>query len=71
MDEIIIDIEPVFSTKRTVKLCRANADGTLTVIGSANVTITTDMTNNTQTATYKRKTYTVHGSIYITYIVIA
>lgn len=69
MEELTIDTTA--TDKRTVKLCRSNADGTLTPIGTAKVLVTTDFSADTQTAKYKGKVYAVKGTIYVSYIVVA
>lgn len=66
----IIDIEPVATSKRTIKLCRKNADNTLTVIGSAKVTVITDFAADTEVCTYQKRSYSVQGNIYASYIVV-
>lgn len=65
----VITIEPVTS-KRVVKLCRANGDQPLTVIGSATVTVATDFAQGTETTKYQGKAYAVKGTIYMSYIVV-
>ncbi len=65
------DIRETTASKRTIKLCRENADGTLTIIGSAKVTVITDFANDLETCTYQQEAYTVKGTIHISYIVIA
>jgi hypothetical protein len=68
---MIIDIPATVTSKRTIKLCRENADGTLTIIGSAKVTVITDFANDLETCTYQQEAYTVKGTIHMSYIVIA
>jgi hypothetical protein len=68
MDELII--ETTATSKRNVSLCRTNPDGTLSIIGSANMTVTTDFANSTETAKYKNKVYAVKGTIYLSYILV-
>lgn len=68
---MIIDIPAIVTSKRTIKLCRENADGTLTIIGSAKVTVITDFANDLETCTYQQEAYTVKGTIHMSYIVIA
>lgn len=63
-------IDNVFTGKRTITLCRANADGTLTVLGSKKLAVTSDIANGALGATYQGKAYDVAGDIYMSYIVI-
>lgn len=67
---MIIDIPEVVTSKRNIKLCRENTDGTLTIIGSARVTVVTDFANDLETCTYQKKAYTVKGTILISYIIV-
>jgi hypothetical protein len=66
-----ITIETTATSKRTVKLCRVNTNNTLTVIGSAKVTVITDFAASTEVCNYKGEAYTVQGNIYMSYIVVA
>lgn len=66
---MIVEIDAIITKKRSIKLCRQNADGTLTIIGSATVIVRTDWVNGLETCTYKGKDYSVNGTIHISYIV--
>jgi hypothetical protein len=65
-----IEIDNIATSKQMINICRANADGTLTVVATKKLFVTYDLSENTTTCNYKGVIYNVDGDIYMQYIIV-